>query len=79
MLYVVPVLVVAMLGYMFWTAAYRLRRDRLRAMKVSDRSGVILSRRQRARASLTRAFRIPERRPEWEDELLATLPNRGKK
>ena len=47
MLYVAfPLLIALMLAYMFWLAAYRLRRDRLSVARVVQRQ----SRRQRRRA-----------------------------
>ena len=74
MIYALPVLTLTMLGFIFWSAAFRLRRDRLREMKNSDRSKVILTPRQRVRAHLDRAFRLPEQKPDWEADLLANLP-----
>lgn len=76
MIYALPVLVVTMLGYMFWSTMFRLRRDRLRAKKNSDRSGIILTPRQRVRANLARAFVLPDQKPSWEADLLASLPVR---
>lgn len=76
MIYALPVLILTMLGYMFWSSVFRLRRERLRAVKSSDRSGVILTPRHRARANLTRAFVLPAQRAEWEAGLLANLRNR---
>ena len=73
MIYAFPVLTLTMLGYMFWSLMFRLRRDRLRAMKNSDRSGIILTPRQRVRANLTRAFVLPGQEPEWEAGLLANI------
>ena len=65
-----------MLSYMFWSTTFRLRRDRLRATRRSDRTGVILTRRQRVRANLVLAFGVPNRKPEWEAGLLASLAAR---
>jgi len=79
MTYALPVLIVAMLGFMFWSTTFRLRRDRLRAMKNSDRSKVILTPRQRLRTNLKRAFLPPKQEPEWEADLLANLGDREKK
>ena len=78
MTYVLPVLIVAMLGFMFWSTTFRLRRDRLRAMKSSDRSNVIMTPRQRLRANLKRAFLPPKQVPQWEADLLANLRDREK-
>ena len=76
MIYVLPVLTLTMLGYMFWSSMFRLRRDRIRAMKEADRSAIIFTPRQRARTNLNRAFVLPEQRPEWEPGLLASLRSR---
>ena len=76
MKYALPILILAMLAYMFWFSAFRLRRDRLRAIRKSDRSNVILTRKQRVRAQLKRAFQVPPREPQWEEELLANLASR---
>jgi hypothetical protein len=46
MMYAFPILIVLMLGYMFWLAAYRLRRDRLALARLARRP----NRRQRRRA-----------------------------
>ena len=73
MIYALPVLIFAMLGYMFWSSMFRLRRDRIRGMKKADRSELILTPRQRVRANLKRAFALPEQKPEWEAGLLANL------
>ena len=73
MIYLLAVLILAMLGYMFWVSTFRLRRDRLRTMKNSDRSGTILTPRQRVRTNLTRSFPLPRQKPEWEARLLANL------
>jgi hypothetical protein len=37
MMYAFPILILLMLGYMFWLAAYRLRRDRLAAARLASR------------------------------------------
>jgi hypothetical protein len=37
MMYAFPILILLMLGYMFWLAAYRLRRDRLAVARVGRR------------------------------------------
>ena len=73
MFYALPVLIFTMLAYMFWSSMFRLRRDRIRAMKNADRSEIILTPRQRVRANLTRAFALPGQKPEWEAGLLANL------
>lgn len=37
MMYAFPILIVLMLGYMFWQAAFRLRRDRLAVARLARR------------------------------------------
>ena len=37
MMYAFPILIVLMLGYMFWSAAFRLRRDRLAVARLARR------------------------------------------
>ena len=76
MKYALPILILAMFAYMFWFSAFRLRRDRLRAIRKSDRSDVILTRKQRVRAQLKRAFQLPPPETQWEAELLADLARR---
>lgn len=45
-MYAFPILIVLMLGYMFWLAAFRLRRDRLARARLAQRP----KRHQRRRA-----------------------------
>ena len=77
MKYALPVLILLMLAFMFWSSTYRMRRDRLRAIRNSDRSDVIFTRKQRVRAQLKRAFHLPDRKPQWEEDLLADLAARN--
>jgi hypothetical protein len=72
MVYALPAIVFAMLGYMFWLSAFQLRRDRLRSQR-AQRSAVILTPRQRIRANLGRAFVPPADRPDWQARLLSDL------
>jgi hypothetical protein len=37
MMYAFPILIALMLSYMYWLAAYRLRRDRLVAARIARR------------------------------------------
>jgi predicted PurR-regulated permease PerM len=37
MMYAFPILIALMLSYMFWQAAYRLRRDRLQVARLARR------------------------------------------
>ena len=73
MIYALAVLTFAMLGFMFWSTTFRLRRDRLRFMKSSSRRRIVFRARQRVRATLKRAFALPEQKAEWEAGLLASL------
>jgi hypothetical protein len=41
MTYAFPILIVLMLSYMFWQAAFRLRRDRLAVARLERRPGNI--------------------------------------
>lgn len=47
MMYAFPILIALMLSYMFWLAAYRLRRDRLAVARLTRRTP---KRNQRRRA-----------------------------
>lgn len=76
MMYGLAGLTLLMLAYMFWSSAFRLRRDRLRTIRKSDRSEVILTRRQRVRLQLQRAFPLSKQRPDWEDQILGDLAAR---
>ena len=76
MIHALAVLTFAMLGYMFWSLTFRLRRDRLRAIRNCGRRGILIAARQRVRASLTRAFVLPAHEPDWEAHLLANLEGR---
>jgi len=37
MMYAFPILILLMLGYMFWLAAFRLRRDRVAVARLAQR------------------------------------------
>jgi hypothetical protein len=73
MTYALAALTFAMLAYMFWSSTFRLRPERIRAAKHSHRNGIILTRRQRMRATLMRSFPLPRQEPQWETDLLASL------
>lgn len=68
-----PALVVAMLTYIFWHAAFRLRHDRVRFARKSDRRDQIFGRRHRIRFLLGRAFAAPADKPDWEAPLVEDL------
>jgi hypothetical protein len=72
-LFVIPVLIVMMLTYMFWSVGFRLRRDRLREARSEDRSALIFSRRHRIRYLLSRAFDPAPEEPDWQPELVSRL------
>jgi hypothetical protein len=73
MIYALAVTILSMMGYMWWITAFQMRRDRLRVAKSADRSHVIMTPKQRARAQLTRAFRLSDDKPEWEAPLVESL------
>jgi len=52
--YVVPAIIIAMLGYMFWLAAFRLRRDRIAVAREQIRARL---RQRRERRLARRAAR----------------------
>ncbi len=72
----IPVLIAAMLAYIFWRCAFRLRRDRVKQARQATRGRFDLSPRQRARLLLERAFGLPERKKDWEAALLSRLSSR---
>jgi hypothetical protein len=70
---VIPVLVLGALGYMFWRAAARMRRDRVYNERQSTRGRHAFTRFHRARYLLGRAFRPGEEEPRWQAEMRARL------
>jgi hypothetical protein len=50
MMYAFPILIALMLTYMFWLAAFRLRRDRLAVARLERRPSTDPKRAQRRRA-----------------------------
>jgi hypothetical protein len=73
MIYALAALTFVMLGYMFWISTFRLRRDRLRLARSSDRSRIIAAPRERLRANLNQAYGLPRQEAEWESRLIANL------
>lgn len=71
--YFIPAAVIAMLGYMFWSVAFRLRRDRVTETRKQDRSHIIFSRRYRIRYLLGRSFKVSEDDPDWQPKLVSHL------
>ena len=72
----IPVLIAAMLAFIFWRAAFRLRPDRVKQAREATRGRFDLSPRQRVKLLLDRAFNLPERNKDWEAPLLSRLPPR---
>ena len=67
-----PAAVLAMVGYMFWLAAFGMRRERVRNQREATRGRHAFTRRHRARMLLQRAFGLPEG-PVCDPELLERL------
>lgn len=71
--YLFPAAVLAMLAYMFWSVAFRLRRDRVMDLREIDRGRRIFSRRYRIRYLLGRSFKVSAEEPEWQPALVSRL------
>ncbi|MFN3388051.1 MAG: hypothetical protein ACK40O_03910 [Allosphingosinicella sp.] len=72
--YLLPVLTAAMLGYMVWAVAVRLRRDRVKTERERSRGRFAFRRPiERVRFLLNRTFRTPDEEPEWEKPLVSSL------
>lgn len=69
----IPFIVLAMLAYMFWRLAVRLRPDRIRAERELTRGKHAFRPRERIRFLLKRAFHVKEDEPPWQSELKSTL------
>lgn len=67
-----PAAVLAMVGYMFWRAAYGMRKERVLNQREATRGKHAFTRRHRARMLLQRAFGSTED-PNWQPELLELL------
>ena len=67
-----PAAVIGMVGYMFWRAAFGMRRERVRNQREATRGRHAFTRMHRARLLLQRAFGAPED-PVCEPELLERL------
>jgi hypothetical protein len=75
MLYLVAFATAGMLAYMMWLAAFRMRRDRLASQREQSRGRHVFRRpKERVRFLLNRSFKVPEERPEWEENLVSRLP-----
>jgi hypothetical protein len=73
MFYLIPAATLAMLGYVFWRATFRMRRDRLEITREQTRGKFAFRSRERLRFLLVRSFAVAQDRPPWEDELVSTL------
>ncbi|HWH17159.1 MAG TPA: hypothetical protein VNT77_02310 [Allosphingosinicella sp.] len=70
----IPILVIGMLGYMFWRSAAHLRRDRVMNERELTRGRHAFTPRHRLRFLLGRAFRVREdEEPDWQAELKSSL------
>ncbi|HEY0626870.1 MAG TPA: hypothetical protein VGD10_09060 [Allosphingosinicella sp.] len=70
----IPILVVGMLGYMFWRVVAHLRRDRVLNEREQTRGRHAFTPKHRLRFLLGRAFRPPpEDEPQWQAELKSSL------
>lgn len=75
--------VLGMFGYMFWGAAYAMRRERIRNEREATRGRHAFTRIHRARMLLRRAFGDPEE-PVWQPAMLerlggTTRPDQGRR
>ena len=67
--------VLGMVGYMFWCAAYAMRKERIRNEREATRGRHAFTRMHRARLLLQRAFGSPEE-PSWQPVILERLGDR---
>jgi hypothetical protein len=74
LVYAVALLTALMLGFIAWSAVFRLRRDRVRTQRTLSRGKFAFRPKERARFLLERSFPIPEAKPHWEGPLVASLP-----
>ncbi len=68
--------VLGMVGYMFWAAAYAMRKERVRNQREATRGQHAFTRMHRARLLLQRAFGFPEE-PSWQPAILDRLSERS--
>ncbi len=69
---VLAIAVLGMVGYMFWSAAYAMRKERIRNQREATRGVHAFTRKHRARLLLQRAFGSPEE-PSWLPVILERL------
>jgi hypothetical protein len=68
--------VLGMIGYMFWSAAFAMRRERVRNQREATRGRHAFTRMHRARLLLQRAFGSPEE-PSWQPAMLERIGARS--
>ena len=73
MIYIIPAATLAMLAYVFWLAAFRMRRDRVRSERELNRGKFAFRPKERLRFLLSRSFDVSPEKPEWEDPLVSRL------
>lgn len=73
MIYLLAAATVTMLGYMFWSTAFRMRHERVKAQRKLTKGKFVLRPKERARFLLGRAFPVASEKPEWERDCLSTL------
>jgi hypothetical protein len=74
MINLIAAMTFAMIGYMVWLVAYRLRRDRLSSERAMSRGKRGFRPKERLRWLLRETFGVAEERPDWEAPLLSRLP-----
>lgn len=73
MITILAVTTLAMLAYVFWLAAFRMRRERIWSQRTSNRGKFAFRRKDRLRFLLGRSFTVAPDKPEWEESLVASL------
>lgn len=73
MIYVIAVATLAMLAYVFWLAAFRMRRERVRSQREQSRGKFAFRAKDRLRFLLGRSFGVAPDKPDWEEPLVAKL------
>ena len=71
--FLIPAIIIAMLGYMFWSTIFRLRHDRVRTQRDQTRGKFAFRPRERMRFLLNRAFHVSDEKSEWESALVGSL------
>lgn len=73
MIYFLAAATAAMAAYVFWLAAFRMRRERVWSERERNRGKHAFRPRERVRFLLGRSFDVPQERAEWEDTLVTRL------